>query len=305
MHMHKHHIWLASSQKSLPYAKIPGAEMWQCCRAFSLIFWSTNPQLTPNAMHSGVVTTGISKAAQLERDRLSVKNNKLARALLLMLEHECTNRGKNGATKWTGKISIEHVLPRNMSKPGSDWRTTAAWTSQKQAEWLHRLGNLAMLNDSDNSSLGNCSFADKMQKVGRFLNSASWIVRDLYDTYKDSPWTEQQLQHRHQRMLALFCQRWGVNGPTPARASKGMSPARSVFSHLPRCGFIRAASPLPFLLHAMTYGHRTDFQMHSTYSSHFCLSNLSSTMKGLSTNPSDICARPGDRYHHQFLQVLV
>jgi len=179
------------------------------------------------------LTIGISKATQLDRDQYSVKNNKLARALLLMLEHECTNRGKNGATKWTGKISVEHVLPRNMSKAGSDWETTAAWTDEKQAEWLHRLGNLAMLNDSDNSSLGNCSFADKMEKVGRFQGSASWTIRDLYDTYKDGPWTEEQVQHRQERMLALFCRRWGVNEPSSAGTSTSMCSACPVLPHLP------------------------------------------------------------------------
>ncbi len=184
------------------------------------------------ALHTGTVTNGISKATQLDRDQNSVKNNKLARALLLMLEHECI-RGKNGAAKWTGKISIEHVLPRNMSKPGSDWQTTAAWTDEKQAEWLHRLGNLAMLNDSDNSSLGNCSFAEKMEKVGRFQGSASWTVRDLYETYKGGPWTEKQVQHRQERLLALFRRRWGVSEPSSAGTSTGMCSACPILPHLP------------------------------------------------------------------------
>lgn len=116
--------------------------------------------------HTGSGGIAFTKAAQIARDKLSVKNNRLARALLLMLEHEGTNRKKTGAPKWTGKISIEHILPRNISKPGADW--DRHWTAEKQSEWLHRLGNLAMLNDSDNSSLGNCGFQAKIGKIKMF-----------------------------------------------------------------------------------------------------------------------------------------
>ncbi len=155
--------------------------------------------------YSGSAT--MTRAAQAERDKRTMKNNRLARALLLMLEHEGTNRNNSGAPRWSGKISIEHILPRNISKPGAKWGVH--WSSQNQPEWLHRLGNLAMLNDSDNSSLGNCSFQAKIAKIERFKDSASWTIKDLLHHHATNKWDEHNIQERHARLLRIL-QRWGV-----------------------------------------------------------------------------------------------
>ena len=149
-----------------------------------------------------------TKAAQAERDKWSVKNNKLARALLFMLEHQGTNRNKTGAPRWSGKTSIEHILPRNISKPGAKWNRH--WNAGKLSEWLHRLGNLAMLNDSDNSSLGNCGFQAKIAKIESFKDSASWTIRDVLQNHATGKWDEHNLKKRHERLLNVFRQRWGV-----------------------------------------------------------------------------------------------
>ena len=159
--------------------------------------------------NTGSSAATLTKVAQLERDKRSVKNNRLARALLLMLEHQGTNWRKTGGPKWSGKISIEHILPRNLSKPGADWGRH--WTAEKQLEWLHRLGKLAMLNDCDNSSLGNCGFKVKIDKIKTFQDSASWTVRDLLRNYVDRDWDEASMQDRHTRMLEAFQERWGLD----------------------------------------------------------------------------------------------
>ena len=139
---------------------------------------------------------------------------------MLMLEHEGISRNKTGAPRWSGKISIEHILPRNISKPGAGWEFH--WTPDKQSEWLHRLGNLAMLNDSDNSSLGNCSFQVKMTKIASFQHSASWTIKDLFQQYQGKEWDESSVQDRHNRLLAVFRERWSV--PPPSVPSAGGEP---------------------------------------------------------------------------------
>ena len=170
--------------------------------------------------HAGLAAAALTKAAQADRDKRSMKNNRLARALLLMLEHQGTNRNKTGAPRWSGKISIEHILPRNIRKPGAGW--DRCWTSEKQSEWLHRLGNLAMLNASDNSSLGNCSFQDKIAKIEKFQDSASWTVKDLLRTHGRKEWDEGSVQQRHDHLLSVFRERWVVNTVATAGEGPGM-----------------------------------------------------------------------------------
>lgn len=158
--------------------------------------------------------TGVacSRPVKVGAEQPTVKNNKLARALLLILEHEQVSRGKSGAPTWNGKISVEHILPRNTSKAGAGWEQpdVSGWTATTKAAWLHRLGNLAMLNDSDNSSLGNCSFKSKVTKMKSFQASASWTIQSLLADYTDTEWCEADLQQRHQQLLDVFIKRWKV-----------------------------------------------------------------------------------------------
>ena len=162
-----------------------------------------------HTLFAGPAQSVPQQVAQQSEARVTVKNNKLARALMLILEHEGSSKGTAGGPRWSGTISIEHVLPRNLKNEKAGWLfQPPGWNSYSQAEWLHRLGNLAMLNDSDNSSLGNVSFSEKVVKMQAFGHAPSWTIKDLLEHHKDRVWDEAAIQSRHTRLLDMLRSRW-------------------------------------------------------------------------------------------------
>ena len=128
---------------------------------------------------------------------------------MLILEHEGSSKGTAGGPKWSGTISIEHVLPRNLKNEKAGWLLQPqGWNNHSQAQWLHRLGNLALLNDSDNSSLGNVSFREKVLKMQAFGHASSWTIKDLLEHHKDRAWDQAAVQSRHTRLLEMLRSRW-------------------------------------------------------------------------------------------------
>lgn len=153
---------------------------------------------------------------------------------MLILEHEGCSKNSSGGPTWVGTISIEHILPRKLTNPSADWTVLPqpGWTNQLQATWLHRLGNLAMLNDSDNSSLGNVSFKRKIAKIDKFNHAPSWTISDLLTHHREGVWNMKAVEQRHERLLALLCSRWNVDDIKTKLSNKGSQLAHCTTAYL-------------------------------------------------------------------------
>lgn len=163
------------------------------------------------------------QAAQSTDAAVSVSNNKLARALLLIFEHEGNCKDTSGGPRWMGSVSVEHVLPRKLDNPKADWlRDPPEWNVQNQKQWLHRLGNLALLNGSDNSSLGNVSFSQKVAKMQKLGHASSWTIEDLLKHHKHGVWNKEAIQSRHTRLLEMLRTRWDTEKIAAGLSNHGM-----------------------------------------------------------------------------------
>lgn len=152
-----------------------------------------------------------------------MSNNKLARALLLIFEHEGNCKDTAGGPRWSGSVSIEHILPRKLDNPKADWmRGPQGWNAQSQQVWLHRLGNLALLNGSDNSSLGNVSFSEKVAKMQKLGHASSWTIEDLLKHHQHGVWNKEAIQSRHTRLLEMLHTRWHTAKIAAALDSQGV-----------------------------------------------------------------------------------
>lgn len=121
-----------------------------------------------------------------------VRVNKL-RYLLLKLDilHGSLN---SRLTYTKGTCSVEHIMPR---KPEKHWSISEA----THEEWLHRLGNLALVNRRKNTSLSNKSFAEKKSKYKGSIESranTNW----LFMTYEQ--WGEHEIKENHNRVIELL-----------------------------------------------------------------------------------------------------
>ena len=112
-----------------------------------------------------------------------VKRVKVATAILVKLNaHENWEGSETSGVE--SVVTLEHVLPQKPDK--ASWEE--AWPdAEKRGEWLHRLGNLAIVNRKMNSKMNNGGFAAKKMEFKKspfprtraIADHDSWEERDV------------------------------------------------------------------------------------------------------------------------------
>jgi uncharacterized protein with ParB-like and HNH nuclease domain len=94
------------------------------------------------------------------------------------------------------KISLEHILPRNPAN-----NTWTDFSKDVHEKWVHKLGNLILINKNTNSSISNSEYAKKRKEYsGHYENRA-------YTNYvfmNHSTWTPEELEANHNRAVNLL-----------------------------------------------------------------------------------------------------
>ncbi|NKB77957.1 MAG: DUF262 domain-containing protein [Gammaproteobacteria bacterium] len=127
---------------------------------------------------------------------------KLVKAILLRLDLE--KQDTSVIKTYTGRITIEHILPQKISCPY--WRNR--FKTEDHMRWLHKLGNLTLISGHKNSEAQNSDF-DKKKSVYEKLNERSSfdITRDLCQIEE---WNIDQLTMRHERMKQELMRIWSL-----------------------------------------------------------------------------------------------
>ena len=140
----------------------------------------------------------------LDKDLYEPRPNQvnLIKSILLRLDFE--QQDDSVIKTYTGRITIEHVLPQKMSN--SYWLDR--FTEKDHEEWLHKLGNLTLISGSKNSEAQNSDF-DKKKSIYEKLNCKSSfdITRDLCKT---EDWNLQALIERHEILKRKLIKLWLV-----------------------------------------------------------------------------------------------
>ncbi|WP_349606900.1 DUF262 domain-containing protein [Cupriavidus sp. DF5525] len=110
-------------------------------------------------------------------------------------------------------VSVEHVMPQQPA-PSSQW---AAWVPDKAVhqQWVHRLGNLALLSRKKNSAASNREFAWK--KSAYFTKGGTTAFALTTQVLQHEDWTVDVMQQRQSKMLGVFELHWRLQD----RLSKG------------------------------------------------------------------------------------
>lgn len=113
-------------------------------------------------------------------------------------------------------ITVEHVLPQN-PPAGSKWLT---WfpDAKDRYEWVHKLGNLALLTRKKNSAASNYEF-DKKKQSYFAQGGVSPFVLTTQVLNKDE-WTPAIVSARQKELLAILEAHWQLkNRKSPAVAA--------------------------------------------------------------------------------------
>jgi hypothetical protein len=91
--------------------------------------------------------------------------------------------------------SVEHILPQRPNAP--------AWPISEEAhqEWLHRLGNIVLVDMKKNASLSNSSFLDKRHKYSTYIEGRA-NTNHVFITYQE--WNADTIRKNHARVVNLL-----------------------------------------------------------------------------------------------------
>jgi hypothetical protein len=130
----------------------------------------------------------------------SVTKANLARYYLIALEKGSKNEAEPEfvPNQNEEQVNLEHVLPKH-AKEG-DWGS--CFTSDERKEYVHRLGNLALLQKGPNGRIGNKAFADKKTALS---NSAFQLTKEIG---VEPGWTKETISARQERLAALAVSVW-------------------------------------------------------------------------------------------------
>jgi hypothetical protein len=122
------------------------------------------------------------------------------KAVLLRMDQEMQD--DSVYKTYHGRITIEHVLPQRSLN--DYWRTR--FTDKEHADWLHKLGNLALISGTKNSEAQNSSFDKKKEVYGKNNKKVSFdITKGLCD-YPE--WNISSLVERHKSLVSMAKSIW-------------------------------------------------------------------------------------------------
>ncbi len=164
---------------------------------------------------------------QLQKPVYKATDIAVSKYLLLRINSELSH--EPGAWRVDdSKLTIEHILPQTLSE---EWKKKWPNTNSAQAQ-VHKLGNLALLTRSINSTVQNASFETKK---AQFLKdkknkkiSARPITVELQE-YHD--WTKTEFDTRHRRFCTKLESVWDI-GLLTSSAKKTVPAATNKDSNL-------------------------------------------------------------------------
>lgn len=96
-------------------------------------------------------------------------------------------------------VTLEHVLPVNK---GASWN---AFDDETHASQLNRIGNLCLLAEDDNATLGNGSYA---AKKAAYAKSRFLLTKDIA---AESAWTVKEIDARSAKLASLAVKTWPLS----------------------------------------------------------------------------------------------
>ncbi len=136
--------------------------------------------------------------ATLDRSR---KRDRQRRLLLIRLEAAM----KGGSQlRLTDDVTVEHVLPRG----GGPWWNERFPDPTLRTEAANLLGNLILITLDQNKKADNKPYQDKRRVFSSTPNvPIHALTRDIVGIEE---WTFDAIEKRHQRLVRILCDDWGL-----------------------------------------------------------------------------------------------
>lgn len=145
--------------------------------------------------------------ATLNRSR---KRDRQRRLLLLRLEAAMPN---GRMLHMTDDVTVEHVLP----KAGGAWWNDRFPDKMRRSEAANLLGNLVLITYAQNALADTKPYPEK-RKI--FFNTPGAPIHELTrDIASIEEWTLNAIEERHERLVRILCEDWGLVRSADAEAA--------------------------------------------------------------------------------------
>lgn len=150
----------------------------------------------------GVYPTDSEFISYFEVKSIRPSNAKQARYILSEINRKLMGSKELVTNPDATQLNLEHILPQ---KPSNEaW--LSAFSDADSNVYLHRLGNMTLLDSSINTKISNNSFRDKCETG--FALSQLKITKELC---KYLEWGPTQIEERQKEMAKIACEIWRVD----------------------------------------------------------------------------------------------
>jgi hypothetical protein len=130
--------------------------------------------------------------------------NKKAKAILERINEyisvtEHQHRGHQPL--FPSQLHLEHVLPQNHENV-PEW--AGDWEPEHVQIWLHKLGNLALLNEKANASIGNSAFEKKQASLEK---SPYPLTQQIS---RENQWSVTEVENHHKKIVDYAREVWNL-----------------------------------------------------------------------------------------------
>lgn len=132
----------------------------------------------------------------------SFSKSGVTRYILAEINDHLENDPEHKVAERTGRINLEHILPKNA---GKEWRG-AIPTGQDATDYIELIGNLTLLEKGKNRGIAAASFAEKKAKA--FKQSTLALNKEIA---QHSCWTAKEILARSERLAEIAQRVWRVD----------------------------------------------------------------------------------------------
>lgn len=154
-------------------------------------------------------TFGLLKSAYVDDERFvtdfaqkSFSKSSVTRYVLAEINDNLENDPEHKVAERTGRINLEHILPKNA---GKEWKG-AIPTGQDSTEYIELIGNLTLLEKGKNRGIAVASFAEKKAKA--FKQSTLALNKEIA---QHSCWTTKEILARSEHLAGIAQKVWRVD----------------------------------------------------------------------------------------------
>lgn len=145
----------------------------------------------------------------------NMRKNNMINYFLWEYEQHLQRKGYFCGNEKIENESIEHISPQTIPNEavssGYEIDVNGLYAKDFRENYLNKLGNLMLISQSHNSSIGNQPFKKKLKSYKENLLRQQAQIKDFIEDETDPVWNSKSINNRHAKMIDFAMERWSFD----------------------------------------------------------------------------------------------